>query len=79
MKPGGADESSVLRQNAPLRDLKENGHDLNHSYKNPAAIVTNISANHSYMHPHSGGPFPEGAMAKANAIKPMMQMGAGKK
>jgi hypothetical protein len=83
MKPGGADESSVKRQNAPLRDLVENGHDLNHSFKNPAAsIALDVKAagtNHSYLHPHSGGPFPSGAMEKANAIKPMVQMGTGKK
>jgi hypothetical protein len=79
MKKGGADESSVARQNAPLRDLHQSGHELNESYKIPGAYVTNIKANASYMHPHGGNPFPSGAMQKANAVKPMMQMGAGKK
>lgn len=82
MKPGGADESRVSRQNAPLRDLHQSGHELNHSYKNPpgtvALDVKAAGTNHSYLHPHGGSPFPTGAMAKANAIKPIRQMGTGK-
>lgn len=83
MMSGGPDESSVKRQNAPLRDLVESGHELNHAYKNPPATVSlDVKAagtNHSYLHPHGGSPFPKGAMVKANIIKPMSQMGTGKK
>ncbi|GAC1687208.1 MAG: hypothetical protein PVS2B2_26100 [Candidatus Acidiferrum sp.] len=82
MKPGGADESSVKRQNAPFRDLHKSGHDVNHSYKNPAAMVTNITSNLSYMHPHDIGAgakeVAKGAFGKANIIKPITQVGPGK-
>ena len=86
MKPGGADESSVSRQNAPLRDLQAGGHGLNHSYKNPPATtsldVKAAGTNHSYLHPHSHAGMrevPTGGFVKANIIKPMSQMGTGKK
>jgi hypothetical protein len=82
MKSGGADESSVKRQNAPLRDLIESGHELNHSYKNPPATASldtkAAGTNHSYLHPHGGKPFGIKSFEKANVIKPMSQMGTGK-
>jgi len=75
----GPNESGVQRQNAPFRDLAKTGHDLNHTYKNPVAVVTNITKNHSYMHPHDGGSgVPVNGFQKANSIQPMMKVGTGK-
>lgn len=82
MRAWGSDESTVEHRNAPLRDLHHNGHDLNHSYKNPVAEVTNIGGvNNSYLHPlsHSGmKEVPAHAFEKANTIKPISEMGTGK-
>lgn len=85
MRPGGPDESTVARQNAPLRDLHKGGHDLNHSYKNPVAFISPdvmaAGTNHSYLHPmsHAGkSEVPPKVWEKANKIKPIMQMGTGK-
>lgn len=85
MHSGGANESRVVRQNAPLRDLHKSGHDLNHTYKTPVASVSpDVKAagtNHSYLHPHSHAGMrevPRKAFEKANVIKPVSQMGTGK-
>ena len=86
MMSGGANEAHEERQNAPLRDLVKSGHDLNHSFKNPVQSVSlDVKAagtNHSYLHPlsHAGmKEAPVGGFVKANIIKPMSQMGTGKK
>jgi len=84
-RPGGPNESGVSRQNAPFRQLHEGGHALNHGFKVPMAKISlDLKDNASYMHPldhGSGTPKPEvppRVWAKANAIKPMSQQGAGK-
>ena len=84
-RPGGPDESGVMRQNSPFRELHQGGHNLNHGFKVPAAKISlDISENHSYMNPMdhgSGGMKPEvpkQVWAKANSIKPMSQTGPGK-
>ena len=81
----GPNESRVARQNAPFRDLHKSGHDLNHTFKNPAAAVApDVKAagtNHSYLHPHSHSGMrevPRKAFSKADIIRPMMNMGTGK-
>lgn len=83
----GPDESTVERQNAPLRDLHKSGHDLNHSYKNPVAFlspdVKAAGTNNSYLHPlsHSANmrDTPVQAFKLGGEIKPMRDMGTGKK
>ena len=86
-RSGGPDESGVMRQNSPFRALDEGGHMLNHGFKHPpAAISPDVIAagmNHSYLNPmHDGKSLrpevPKQVWAKANAIKPMSQQGAGK-
>lgn len=81
----GPDESSVARANAPFRDLHKSGHDLNHTYKTPAAAISpDVKAagtNHSYLHPHSHAGMREVARTSwntANKIKGMNEMGTGK-
>ena len=81
----GPNESRVARQNAPFRDLHKSGHDLNHTFKNPAAAVApDVKAagtNHSYLHPHSHSGMREAArtaFTKADIIRPMQNMGTGK-
>ena len=81
----GPNESRVARQNAPFRDLHKSGHDLNHTFKNPAAAVApDVKAagtNHSYLHPHSHAGMREAArtaFTKADIIRPMQNMGTGK-
>ena len=82
----GPDESSVLRQNAPFRDLQHGGHQLNHSYKNPVpAVSPDVKAagtNHSYLHPHSHSGMSDRAHGfptpKVNRIRPMGVPGTGK-
>ncbi len=86
MKPGGENTAYEERQNALFRDLHKSGHDLNHTYKNPAAAlspdVKAAGTNHSYLHPHSHAGMREtarGSFVKADVIRPMSSMGAGRK
>jgi hypothetical protein len=79
MKKMGSDESGVTHVNAPFRDLHKGGHDLNHGYKNPAANASGV--NMSYAHPlvNPAKENSPNAQIKGNAIKPLSQMGLGKK
>jgi len=68
-------------QNSPFRDLEKDGHELNHSYKNPAANQSGV--NHSYMHPLvpglPGGNAPGFPSPKIQKISPLDQHGKGGK
>ena len=66
--------------NSPFRDLHENGHALNHSYKNP--VPNESGRNASYMHPLEN-PARENApgfpVHQGSPVSPLDQFGKGGK
>ena len=77
-KTTNKEAASRTHGNSPFRDLHENGHDLNHSYKNPVANKSGV--NHSYMHPHEGASNAPGFPVHQGApISPLDQTGKGGK
>jgi hypothetical protein len=80
-KTSNREANSHKHGNSPFRDLHKGGHDLNESYKKPAANES--GENHSYMHPLNGGAARENApgfpVAQGAPISPLDQMGKGGK